>query len=300
VDTFNNFCLGHFNFVHAEDIFLRLPCDDKSFEAQRDVQNPFYDASDPSVPNTNWTVGPMGYVIQVVTILADVMSSIFRSSQRPSSTKSNAAFNVFHARATQRLTEWRASLPTIYQCSVENLGRAIDGGELWTYITLHTVYHTAAMKVNRYIQKSTLGPLEIEAHTNIAKQHAECVLVMMEDLTRNPNQRNSAMGRLSSPFSGYAIISAVDIFTSKFKLENVPTVLASVAGAQAIVTELAMYWYGAKGQQAILQKRVFDLTELTNRRGGLGFVRNRDVEGELEMREPLEKMFERSYDCFYA
>jgi hypothetical protein len=300
MDGFNGFFSGHLSFIQPEDVFLRLPCDTRSFEAQHDVQNPFFDASTPLDPNTNWAIGSMGHLIEVSTILGDVMSRIYRSSQRPIPINSSATFKAFHGRASHRLQEWRNTLPAQYRFSPDNLDRSIETGKVGAFMTMHTVYHITGMILNRYIHKSTLGALDIEAYSKTAKQHAECVLVMMEDLARNSNQLFSPAAKFSSPFTGYAIVSAVDIYTAKFKLEEVSTCLTSVTGAQAVLSELAQYWQGAKGQQIVLQRRVIDLTDLVNQRGSPDLVRNGKAEGELEMKEPMERIFDRSYDILYG
>jgi len=249
------------------------------------------------------------------------MANIYRGSQRPVPYTPNYAFMAaFLERTSQRLQEWKDSLPQCYQFSAESLRRAADSGKLGTYMTMHTVYHTTAMKLNRYIQKSALTGVQLNHHMSIARQHAEDILGMMDILAGSRsipspvsvNENASAATKFSSPFVGYSIISAVDILTAKFKLAMIPTRLASFSGAQSILAELALFWQSAKNQQALVLQRVGDMAELTTGKdmsggtGAIGFkinhatVGRENAEGFFEMREAIEKTFSRDYDCFYV
>jgi len=316
-DRFNGFCSGHPSVVQSQDIFLRLPCDTKSFEMQVDVQNPFFDASTPPIPNVNWTIGSMGYLVNIATIWGDVMENIYRTSHRPTPLTSNSSFMTFYDNTTHRLREWKDSLPSSYQFSAENLDKAADTGKFGTYMTMHSLHHTTAMKLNRYLQKSTTTNAQVNHHVSMAKHHAEELLLVMDTLAArqssiaSPSQTTSAPTKVSAPFIGYSIVSAVDILSAKFRVTSIPSRLASFSGAQSVLAELALFWQCAKNQQALVSQRVGDLAERTTGKevggaGAIGFhVGNmgafrETVDGFVEMRESIEKTFSRDYDLFYA
>ncbi|TVY82699.1 putative transcriptional regulatory protein [Lachnellula suecica] len=316
VDRFNGFCSGHFSVLHPEDVFLRLPCDANSFEAQAEVQNPFFDPATPPIQNVNWTVGSLAYLINVATIWGDVMANIYRSSQRQSPSPSKS-FGSFYEQASQRLQLWHESLPSCYAFSPENLSRAADSGKISVFMTMHTVYRTTSMKLNRYIRQSSLTSAQLNHHVSLARQHAEALLRMSDTLAARriststaPNEQSVTPARFSSPFVGYSIVSAIDILTARVPLGTVPTYLASFSGAQAVLAELALFWQSSKNQQALVLERVRDLAELTTGRegaGGLGFkfgnmgVASKDAGGDVfEMRQAIEKTFSKDFDCVYA
>lgn len=322
MDRFNGFCSGHLSILQPDDVFLRLPCDGNSFEKQLDVQNPFFDVNTPPIQNSNWTIGPMAYLINIATIWGDVMANIYRTSQRPNSSASRSAFNTSYENATRRLRSWVESLPNCYTFSAENLAREANNGKLGTFMTMHTTYHTTAMKLNRYIQQYTLTKSQLSHYVSIAKQHAEDLLAIAETLSARhrsvPPSPNGPSGmrmqsKFSSPFVGYGIISAIDILTAKIAISNIPSRLASFSGAQSILAELAPFWQSAKNQQGIVMQRIRDLAELASSRdeqGGIGAIGfkfgnmgpiARDTgDGIFEMRDPIEKTFSRDYDCVYA
>lgn len=319
MDRFNGFCSGHFSVIHPEDVFLRLPCDAKSFESQTEVHNPYFDFTTPPFQNTNRTIGSMAYLINICTIWGEVMANIYRTTQRPVPATSNSAFTTFYENTTQRLRAWKDSLPSCYQFSAESLKRAADDGKLGTFMTMHTVYHTTSMKLNRYRQHSTLNASQVAHHVSVAQQHAETLLMIMDTLaTRrtspiSPSEQSSLTNKFSSPFVGYSIISAIDILTAKVALVTLPTRLSSFSGAQSILAELALFWQSARTQQALVLQRIRDLAELTmgkDEQGRAGAIRfkfgnmsgaGRDNgTGMFEMREAIEKTFSRDYDCVYA
>jgi hypothetical protein len=320
LDRFNGFCSGHFSIIHPEDVFLRLPCDAKSFESQSEVQNPYFDPSTPPIQNTNWTIGSLAYLVNICTIWGEVMANIYRTTQRPIPATSNSAFTTFYETTTQRLRAWKDSLPNCYQFSAESLQTAADSGKLGTYITIHSVYHTTAMKLNRYTQHSNLSTSQVAHHVSVSQHHAETLLEIMDTLAArrgsmpiSPSAQSTFMNKFSSPYIGYSIISAIDILTAKVSLTTLPARLTSFSGAQSILAELGVFWQSARTQQALALQRTRDLAQLTTRDGeqggteAIGFqVGNlsgaaKEVrKGVFEMREPIEKTFSRDYDCAYA
>ena len=323
MDRFNGFCSGLLSVIHPEDVFLRLPCDANSFEAQVEVHNPYFDPTTPSIQNTNWTIGSMAYLINISTIWGDIMENIYRTTQRPVPATSDSAFTAFYKNASKRLHAWKDSLPNCYQFSPESLNRAAEGGKLGTYITMHAVYYASSMKLNRYMRHSILSASQIAHHVSVAQQHAETLLVIMDTLAArrtlmpspiSPTEQSASATKFYSPFVGYAIISAIDILTAKVSLATVPARLSSFSGAQTIFAEIGLFWASARTQQALVQQRIRDLAELTaagkDEAGATGFRfwnapsgvgRNAgSADGMFEMREPLEKTFPRDYDCVYA
>ena len=307
LDRFNGLCSGHLSNVSSEDIFLRMPCDAKSFETQVEVKNPFFDASTPPIKNDSWTIGSMAYLINIASIWGDVMANIYRNSQRPEAFNSSK-FGDFYVTTTARLATWKQSLPQCYMFSTETLARAADSGNLGTYMAMHTVYHSTMMELNRYVLPSSLGALQKAHHISVSQHHAKALLEMMETLAAR--RISAASTKFSSPFSGYAIVSAIDILSAKVSIHIVPELLASFSSAQSVLAELASFWQSAKSQEAVVLQRVRDLTDLASVGNGefsSNFKKNNvfafaqeTVNGIFEMREPLEKTFSRDYDCIYA
>jgi hypothetical protein len=317
LDKLNNFSSGRLGSLEAEDIFLRYPCDNNSFEAQVDVQNPYFDISSPSIQNPPRTIDLMAHWINITTIWGDVMANIYRSSQRPTPLASNSAFIAFYDRASYRLQQWKDSLPQCYQFSTDNLQREALSGDLSTYMLLHTIYHTTIMKMNRYVQKSTFTTAQLSHHVTVAKQHASETLRMMDILAEyrpvSVNKPASAASRFTSPLIGFAIVSAVDILTSEIEHASVPSRLATFNSSLSILAELATSWQVCKNQQGLVLQRMKDVADLTTTQTTARITASDSIEktkqvtagaadykGVLHMREAIEKTFSRDYDCFYV
>jgi hypothetical protein len=312
MDRFNGFCSGHFSMMQAEDVFLRLPCDDSSFASQVEVQNPFFDVTTPPIQNHIWTIGPMAHLINLATIWGDVMAKIYRSSQRRAPSTSTS-FGKFYEATSQRLRGWNTSLPKAYTFSAENLRRTADNEKMNTFVMIHAVYHTTAMKLNRYIQRANLTPAQLSHHVAAAQHHAEALLAITDalasrrsSLPSSPTGYNIRPASFSSPFVAYAIVSAIDILTARLPVSTVPTLLTSIRGAQTVLAELAPVWQSAKTQQALVIDRVRDVTELAADQGAGNslrfgtFVKHDGGEFVFEMRDSIEKTFARDFDCIYG
>lgn len=309
MDRFTGFCSGQISMLNAEDIFLRLPCDDNSFERQIDAQNPLYDISTPAVSISKWTIGPMAYLINIATIWEDVMANINRSSQRRAPATS-ASFGAFYEATSRRLLAWNASLPSALIFSSENARKMTENN---IFITMHTLYHTTAMKLNRYVQISNLNAAQHHHHVAAAEHHAQALLSIADTLVASRSSvpsspvsyNHHAPAHLSSPFVGYGIVCAIDILSARFTLSEVPGRLASFSGAQSVLAELAMLWQSAKNQQAAVLERVRDMAELNTQGTAtsfrFGILRKMERgEARFEMREGLERMFGRDFDCIYG
>lgn len=306
IDRFNGFCSGHLCIINPEDVFLRLPCDAKYFEAQTEVETPFFDLSTPSLLN-NSTVGPMAYLINVSTIWGHVMANIYRNAQRPFPLPNNNDFVVFYETMTNRLQEWKESLPAHLTFSPENLSKAADAGKIPTYIMLHSVYHTTTIKLNRYIQKSVFSAAQLAHHVSTAKQFAMSFLNILDTLaSTNSTTSRSTPRKFSSPFVGYSIVAAIDVVSAKFPLTATKSVLNSLNGAQTIIGELALFWQSGRFQSGMIQKRIGDLTELAaslddpSRANFRKTVGEDTADGLFEMTTAIEKTFSREHDCFYS
>lgn len=307
IDRFNGFCSGHLCIINPEDVFLRLPCHSRYFESQTAVETPFFDLTTPSLGPDNTTVGPMAYLINISTIWGHVMANIYRNARRPVPLTNNREFAGFYEIMTNRLEEWKATLPANLTFTTENLSRATDEGKIPTFIMLHSVYHTTTIKLNRYIQRSTLDPVQIAHHISTAQQFALSFLKVLDTVAAtNSTSSRSTPRKFSSPFVGYSIVAAVDVVSARFPLSNIRSILASFHGAQKIIDELACFWQSGRFQKGMVTKLIKGLEELAMSmddpskaefRNSLG---KENAEGVFELSELVEKTFPREHDCFYS
>ncbi|KAI9647388.1 hypothetical protein NHQ30_003773 [Ciborinia camelliae] len=302
MDRFNGFGSGHMSMIDSKHVYLRLPCDENSFENQVNVQNPIFDPSSPISHNYPRTFGPMAYLINVLTIWGDAMSNLYSNSQQSRPSKSTELTD-FCQTTIDRLSAWKSTLPNCYGVSAEALERLPGAGELGTYLTMHAVYHTTFMKLNRYVQPYNPDDPELLRRVFRAEEHAKDLLDMMNIVAnrreficmRSPS--SNAPIKFSSPFVAYAIVSAIDILSAKVSRASIPSIIHSFSGSRSVIAEIAQFWQTAKTQETLVVQRVTELQEIE--RMNWSSSAKELGNGTFGMREPLEKTFSRENDCIY-
>lgn len=335
LDRLNGYCSGQLSIINPADVFLRLPSDDNSFEEQVEVRNPYFDIS-AQVPESLSSIGSMAYLIGITSIWGDIMANIYRTSHRPSSDEEGFnKFASFYSDTTSRLETWLSSLPDSLSYSPENLTNAANSGTLNIFITLHTLYHSAQMRLNRHLQPDIVPSEQLEHYIRTTHSHAEAVLGMADKLAACLFQpsNNSAPVEISIPFSapfiGYAIVNAIDVVTAKGYRAELELLSSKIRSSMAIITDLAKYWHSAKNQRELLIARKTEL--ITGPTDWKGFSGTRDFavvntdaeygdegrEGDgagpdmearkyklrdrtYEMKVPIGQTLVRDHDCIYA
>lgn len=302
MDRFNGFGSGHLSMVDPKHVYLRLPCDEISFESQVNVQNPLFEVSNPSSQAYPRTLGLMAYLINISSIWGDVMSNIYSNSQR-SQPNRVSEFNEFYRSTMDRLSSWKNTLPNRFAIPAEVLERVTDAGEFGTCITMHALYHTTIMKLHRYIKPYNLEQSQRIRYVSIAEEHAKSLLDITNIVAkrgestamRSPSSNISI--EFTSPYVGHAIVSAVDILSAKPRIASIPSIIESFSGARAVLIEIAQFWQTARTQEALISQRVSGLTEITRRTWSPS---PKSLSNEtFEMRDPLEKTFTRENDGIY-
>jgi hypothetical protein len=263
-DRFSGFCQGVPSALNPRDIFLRLPCDEKSFEEQVEVKNPYFDPS--RTQHGLDTIGSLAYLISIASLWDDVMANVYRSSRRHESIEEDPSeILATYANFAACLEDWRSALPDDLSYSLENLDKAAIEGTLNTFITIHSLYNTSQMNLNRHVRPSSIPPEQLEHNIRTATSHAESVLQMASALAARTIPSNSksdtkdTLVSFSSPFIANAIICAIDILSAKGYLSSLPLFPSKIRGAMAIVTELGTFWQPCKQLKDMLVARNADL-----------------------------------------
>jgi hypothetical protein len=307
MDRFNGFCSGHLSVLHTEDVFLRLPSDFKSFNEQVEVNNPYFDADAYPTQTSLTTIGAMAYLVNITSIWGDVMANVYRSSQRPSSfnsptdspgnSRSTNEFLSFYKNITTRLESWHASLPPSLVASQDNLSNASKHGILGTFLTIHSLYHTTHMKLNRYVNPGLLSNAQLQHNFRVSYSHAEAMLELCDAITVAEEATNEIIP-LSAPFIGYAIISAVDISTRSGLIANRHNVSEKLRSATKILQYLARSWQSARHQCDMVLARVVEVSLVED--NAVLFAQRERENPRWQMVAPMEKTWKRANDCVYG
>ncbi|MCJ1382054.1 hypothetical protein MMC17_005166 [Xylographa soralifera] len=270
MDRYNGFAIGLFSAVQKEDIFLRLPCDEISYEKQLKTDMPYFDNGiiDKQLTHIHdrSSMGIMAYLVQFSSIWGDMLANIYRLKHQ-SSEAYVAEYQRLYAEINKRLDSWLAALPSNLSCNHENIVASIKGGYSGTLISVHSLYNIAIMILNRRVRHTCLPSDVLQRNIRQATQHAEKLLLLMQTLLKAsnvpiisplPSQESTEPFYFSTPFPGYAILNAIDILSSAGSLNSteLKDSLGKWQSGLAIVEQLACFWDSARRQRRQITRRI--------------------------------------------
>lgn len=309
MDRFSGFCSGHLCAIHNEDTFVRLPCTEEVYERQQAVETPYFDneLTDQRLCRNESPskLGPMAYYAQIASIWGDVLANIYRSPHQ-SVERYSADHEAFHITIHQRLLSWKSNLPEHLLYNVSNTSASIQNGYMGTFISLHTIYHATIMKLNRNIRHAHLSTTSVSRSLHEARHHAVQLLEMLQTLSKAgrpkaltsvPTQTHQQQLKIpfSTPFAGYAVLTAIDILSAGGSLEPsaFTSILSVMNGGLGVVEELSLFWASARAQSKAIWRRVEQLVENATGDDAMG-------KKAWISRKPLDKTFGAEQDVFYS
>lgn len=248
----------------------------------------------------------MAYYAQIASIWGDVLANIYRSPHQ-SVERYSADHDAFHITTHQRLRSWRSSLPEYLRYNASNTNASIENGYMGTFISLHTVYHATIMKLNRNIRHAHLSSAGVKRSLHEARHHALQLLEILQTLSKaerpkaitsvptQMDQQQQLRIPFSTPFAGYAVLTAIDILSAGGSLE--PTAFTSILsimnGGLSVIEELSQFWSSARAQCKAIRRRIAQLAEEATRDEAVG-------KKVWIARRPLDKTFGSEQDVFYS
>jgi hypothetical protein len=291
---YNGFCGGTLCVINIEDTFLRLPCLETFFEASNPCDTPLFDfellsRQAPSGP----PLGHMAYLTLISVIWGEVLTFTSRAVRRPEAVYERL-YESFYAKTYERLDAWHNMLPANLQYTAQNLDQSIIDGYAGTFVSLHALYHTTVIRLNRHVRVNALPIEKVGRNIDHSFRNASNFLSMMHSLAAANRQRrlpsNAASSFLfSTPFPGYALMLSIDVLSSAGTLPTLPALIETLGTTVSCVEELATFWASARVQQKAISARVKQLTEvaLQEQQG----VRNGSYGQFWRINEPLETAF---------
>ena len=295
---YNGFCGGTLCVIHTEDTFLRLPCLESAYGSSTPPETPLFDfdiLKRGSPPNS--ALGAMAYLALISAIWGDVMTHTSRAVHRFDNTYGKL-YQDFYSGTCDRLEAWMAHLPSHLHYSQHNLDISITGGYAGTFLSIHALYHTTIMRLNRHVRTTSLSSSEIRRNIVRATQDATQFLSVMQALSHPSRSRRLPSNPFifSTPFPGYALMIACDILTSGGLISELPGLMQSISNSLFCINELAEFWASALAQQKAIRARLkqlaeiaFSLEDSNNRKGPFWRVE-----------WPLETAFGKQDDLVYG
>ncbi|KAF2871270.1 hypothetical protein BDV95DRAFT_495057 [Massariosphaeria phaeospora] len=262
---FNGFCGGTLCVINIEDTFLHLPCLENVYEASNPCDTPFFDfellsrQAPPGPP-----LGYMAYLTLISAIWGEVLTFTSRAVHRPEHGYERL-YEAFYAKTYERLETWHAMLPANLRYSPQNLDTSIIDGFAGSFISLHALYYTAVIRLNRHVRIHLLSTDKIRRNIDQSFRNASHFLSMMHSLAAVNRQRRLPPTALSdflfsTPFPGYALMLSIDVLSSAGTFSTLPSLIETLGTTISCIEELSMFWASARAQHKAVASRVKQLT----------------------------------------
>ncbi|ORX97169.1 hypothetical protein BCR34DRAFT_168645 [Clohesyomyces aquaticus] len=309
---YNGFCGGTLCVINPEDTFLHLPCLEHAYENSAPSDTPFFDfellrpsSLSPISPSGPPALGQMAHLTLISAIWGEVLTFTSRAMHRPDSSYERL-YEAFYAKTNERLEAWHAMLPSNLRNSPQNLDTSILEGYASTFLSLHALYHTTVLRLNRHVRVRALSMDKIARNIDRTFRHASMFLSVMHSLAPVNRQRRlpqTATGSdnisnflFSIPFPGYALMVSIDALSSAGTISTLPNLIETLGTTASCLDELAQFWASARAQQKAVSQRVKELTQvLLNEEQG---VRNGAFGQFWRMGESLESALGADDVCY--
>jgi hypothetical protein len=297
-------CGGRSTLINPEDVFLRLPYPDESYDHGVKVEAPYFHNGiiDPAktVLTANSAVAPMGWLCLIAGIWGDVVNFIYRAVHR-SPVNYEEQYEKFHRHTVVTLQDWYARLPDHLQFSQVNTERSIQAGFAGPYLSMHILYHLSWIKLNRFV-KHALISTSITRNIRATHQHSLELLQVMST-TRTSKWDLADRGHVTpfsfaTPIAGYAIMAAIDVVGAGGLDTHLKGTLDLISCGLESLREVARYWNSAREQDKECEKRYYQIQNILKHpftaKSGCWLGREWGIDSALE------KEFAAEDDCIYG
>ncbi|CAK1365715.1 unnamed protein product [Cercospora beticola] len=296
---------GRSTLINPQDIFLRLPCLDDSFERGLASEAPYYDNGiiDPAKASLTHSspTSPMAWLCLIGAIWGDVSNFIYRAMHRSPQTYQQE-YDRFYDHISAALQNWYSRLPDQLRFSKVNVDRSIKGSYAGPYISMHILYHLAWVKMNRFVRHA-LVPQVITRNIRAAHHHSHELLQVISTLRAAKWDMAEKDGHIASfsfttAFAGYAILAAIDVVGAGGLDTHLKATLDLISCGLECLRELARYWDSARDQDKACEKRYYQIHNVLKHpftaRSGCWLGR------EWGVHTPLEQEISQEDDCIYG
>jgi hypothetical protein len=244
--------------LHNNDCFLRLPSREDLYEMQQVTEAPYFATIQQSpTEQDKATLGNMSYLIAISSTWSDVLQNLYRTKHQVEESQVDE-YEMFYEEKQQQLQAFIDRLPEhLYPCTTRNIELSLENGYLGTFISLHALYLTTLMKLNRHAKHAELDEDSIKRNLRAAQYNARELLKVTNTLAELHREQQCSQFAwiFSTPFQGYSILAAVDILTSIGSLNDLNTDMQLVQSSLEVMQELSKYWASAQKQLDMIAVR---------------------------------------------
>ncbi|KAF2202614.1 hypothetical protein GQ43DRAFT_368768 [Delitschia confertaspora ATCC 74209] len=263
---YNGFCGSTLCVISPEDTFLRLPCLEDAYEASTPCETPLFDFEllTRNAFSGSSSMGIMAYLTLISTIWGEVLTFTSRATHR-SDQGYERYYESFYAKTYEQLDAWLGMLPPYLQYSQHNLDTSVVEGYVGTFLSLHALYHTTIIRLNRHVRARVLLAPNLRRNIDRAFRSASHFLSIMHSISPSSHQHLSPAGTdavLSVPFPGYALMLSVDVLTACGTIATLPELISSLSTTISCLEELSTFWASAGAQRKAISGRMKQLQNI--------------------------------------
>ena len=238
--------------LQDEDIFLRLPCDDKKYEEQIESNAPLLQTFLEDLAQENKetsSLGGMAHLVHISSIWGDVITQTTRLS-RSSANTYEARYRSLHSRIQGQIRQWQSSLPPTlavpHALEADHRSHAEPRNQAALPLTLLLLRATTQLLLHRHINRKALPPELIESNIQQCSQDAEVLLHQFETLVSSPvsDQLKDIRDLYGAGILEYAVAMIWDVLNSSrnctISRDRIEAVLLKV------LDEIKSFWHPAR------------------------------------------------------
>lgn len=288
--------------INPEDLYIRLPTDNQSFEEQIGRQEPIFNAQMLIASSGNGSRNVLANLVEMTHLWADCQVALYRIASRPASAASESTRLQNLAR---KLKSWYLALPERLTFSMEKLEDSVYRNNTGSFLSMHILYHHAMIKVNRHHAAATLlGSERQRSYAHTCFSHASSILDLIhafDNLRRGRTSLNTLPYVMAS-----AAVEAIDALTATGSMSSITEQINTTRDALVAVESLSNLWEDTGSFREAIRRRLDELLYI--REQGLrpssparGYrVLDTSSGGRWQICEPMDRMLPKNMDVVYS
>ncbi|OAA66141.1 C6 transcription factor [Cordyceps fumosorosea ARSEF 2679] len=242
--------------INPEDLYIRLPTDDQSFEAQVERDEPLFDPYHPA-PSSRLNV--LAGLVEMAHLWSDCQATLGLMACRPAADEAARMQTL-----ANKIGSWFTSLPENLSFSTSNLQDSAYAGSAGSFLSMHLLHHHAMIKASRHHPSaaSLHGP---QAHGSAARScfaHARGIVDLLQTVERLRRTRPSSAPALLPRVAAAAVVEAVDVLNASGAVRNLPGQIDGVREALACFERLSWTWEDLARSEAAVRRRLDELLHI--------------------------------------
>ncbi len=233
---------------------LRLPCEDKVFEAGDIPEVPSFRC----VGTDDWEfpysqkVGNLAFLVEISLITSEVTAWLNNTSMDLSPSEYPSAYeSMYHATKT-KLWHWNQQVRNHYHVHEPRM------------TGLHILYHFVGMLLNRHVRHELLSADQVERSCRETRSHATHLLEMVH-LIHEDGGKDVPVSVVAAgcPMTGDAIVTAISMITAAGTIESLLehqsrdlTFIELVTSGLEALDTLGAHWKTAEQQLKVVNQRI--------------------------------------------